>query len=53
MFRRFLLVGLLSIVQPGSILQLVLATLVSLLYLTVQLQAAPFKQQGDDYLALV
>jgi hypothetical protein len=53
MFRRFMLVGLLSIVQPGSILQLLLATLVSLLYLTLQLQAAPFKQQGDNFVALV
>ena len=52
MLRRFLLVGLFSIVRPGSIAQLVAATMFCVLYLTIQLQAAPFKRAADNFLAL-
>ena len=40
MMRKFLLVGLFVTFQPGSILQIALATVVSATYLMVQLQAA-------------
>ena len=52
MARRFLLAGLMSIVYEGSIVQLVIATLFCILYLVVQLQAKPFKDPSDDYVAL-
>ena len=52
MVRRFLLVGLFSIVHAGSLLQLILATLFSLVYLVVQLQARPYKVLSDNYVAL-
>jgi hypothetical protein len=52
MIRRFLLVGLMSIVYEGSVVQLVIATLFSILYLVIQLQAKPFVDPSDDYIAL-
>jgi hypothetical protein len=42
MFRRFLLVGLLSTVYPCSIVQLVVATVLCVLYLIIQLLASPY-----------
>ena len=42
MLRRFLLVGVFVVIQPGSIQQLAYATFIALLYLAVQLTAAPF-----------
>ena len=53
MLRRFLLVGLMSIVLEGSVVQLMIASLFCILYLIVQLQARPFKEAGDEYVALV
>ena len=52
MFRRVLLVGLMSIVLEGSIVQLVIATLFCIFYLILQLQAKPFEHADDDYVAL-
>ena len=52
MVRRFLLAGLMSIVNEGSVVQIVLATLFCILYLVIQLQAKPFKNPSDDYVAL-
>ena len=52
MARRFLLVGLMSIVLSGSIVQLVIAALFGILYLVLQLQAKPYKEASDDYVAL-
>ena len=55
MFRRFFLVGLMSILPPGlegSVVQLVIAGLFCILYLVLQLQAQPFKDASDDYVAL-
>ena len=40
--RRFVLIGLMSVIYPGTIVQLVIANLISLSYLVVQVQAAPF-----------
>ena len=52
MARRFLLVGLMSIVLQGSIVQLVIAALFGILYLILQLQAKPYKEPSNDYVAL-
>ena len=54
MARRFLLVGL-FVIQPyrrGSMMQLALATIVSSLYLIVQLVAMPYRHSADNLLAL-
>ena len=52
MLRRFFLVGLLSIINPGSITQLVVSVTFCVIYLTIQLQVRPFKRGTDTYLAL-
>ena len=39
MLRKFLLVGLFVIIQPGSILQIVIGTITCAIFLMVQLQA--------------
>jgi len=51
MARKFVLVGVFVTFQPGSILQISVATIVCAAYLMVQLQAAPYKNQSDDYMA--
>ena len=51
MLRRFFLVGVFVIVQPGSIEQLAYAAFITLLYLAIQLTASPFKHLADDFLA--
>ena len=51
MLRKFLLVGLFATIQPGTILQISIGAIVCAAYLMVQLQAAPFKNLSDDYLA--
>ena len=54
MLRRFLLVGL-YVCRPyhqGSIMQLAVANLTSVLYFAIQLQAMPYKSLSDNYLAL-
>ena len=48
----FFLVGLMSIVLEGSIVQLMIATLFCILYLILQLQAKPYKDPSDDFVAL-
>lgn len=53
MLRRFCLVGLFSILNPGTIEQLVYATLFSILYLVVQLQANPYSSVADNFVALI
>ena len=52
MGRKFLLVGL-FVWQPkqGSITQIVVGTIVTAVYLMIQLQARPYKHPTDDYLA--
>ena len=52
MFRRFFLVGMMSIVLGGSLVQIVIATLFCIFYLILQLQVMPFKDLFDDYVAL-
>ena len=51
MMRKFLLVGLFSNVATGSITQIAIGTIFSATYLMVQLQAAPYKNTSDDFLA--
>ena len=51
MLRKFLLVGLFVVVQPGSIMQIALGTIVCASFLMVQLQAKPYKSKTDDFLA--
>ena len=51
MLRKFLLVGLFVTIEPGSITQITLATIVTAVFLLVQLQAKPYKNPSDDYLA--
>jgi len=54
MLRRFLLVGL-FVVWPflqGSIMQVAVANLTSILYLALQLQVMPYRKRVDDHLAL-
>ena len=53
MLRRFVLVGLLSVVAPGTVLQLVIGNLFCIAYLIVQVQANPFRNSSDDYMAVV
>ena len=52
MMRRFLLVGVAVIVQQGSLIQSILAVLISLLYLVIQLQMGPYIHLSDDFVAL-
>ena len=52
MLRKFLLVGLFVIVFPGTITQVVIGTIVSAVFLMVQMQAKPYLKESDDYLAV-
>ena len=54
MIRRFLLVGLFVIwpFQQGQVMQLALATLFAMVYLLVQSQAQPYRNNFDNSLAL-
>ena len=51
MLRKFLLVGIMVVIEPGTVTQLVLGTIISAVYLMIQLQAHPYKNKSDDYLA--
>ena len=51
MLRRFLLVGLFVVIEPHTMMQLALGTIVSAVFLLVQLQAKPYKDELDDYFA--
>ena len=50
--RKFLLVGLFVTIEPGSILQISIGTIVCAMYLMVQLQAQPYRNMSDNYLAV-
>ena len=47
MARRLVLVGFMGRVEPGSVMQLVIAMVFSLLFMVIQLQSSPFKEQSD------
>ena len=51
MLRRFVLIGIMVVVYNGSMLQLTIGTLCAAILLFFQVQAAPFNDMADDYLA--
>ena len=51
MLRRLMLVGLMVIVHNGSLMQLMIGTLCAAVLLFFQVQAAPYIEMADDYLA--
>jgi len=51
MLRKFLLIGLLVTIEPGSVIQIVMGTVVCATYLMVQLQAQPYAKPFDNYVA--
>ena len=51
MLRRLVLVGVFVEVQRGSILQIVGGTIFCAIFLLLQMNAAPYHDKGDDYLA--
>ncbi|KAL3921489.1 MAG: hypothetical protein SGPRY_004887 [Prymnesium sp.] len=50
--RRFVLVGLMVLFQD-SIMQLIVATILSAIFLLLQVQVSPYRQREDDLLASV
>jgi hypothetical protein len=52
MLRRFLLVGLFVVMEQGSLTQLAIGTLTSLLFLVAQLISRPYRHASDEFLAL-
>jgi hypothetical protein len=46
MARRLVLVGVMVLVSRGSVTQLVIATVLSAVYLLLQMQASPFEDLG-------
>ena len=50
MLRRLVLVGLMVLYQ-GTMMQLLLGTLLSTVFLLFQVQASPYKVMADDFLA--
>ena len=51
MFRRVFLIGIMVLVMRGSIMQLVISNMYCLAHLLLQMQAGPFNNTADDYLA--
>ena len=52
MARRFVLVGLFVLIEQGSLVQVVVGTLFCAVFLTIQLQVAPYRELADNQLAL-
>ena len=52
MVRKLWLIGFLVVIQPGSLLQLVLGTSFAFIYLVVQMQAMPYVRKLDAFLAV-
>jgi hypothetical protein len=52
MLRVFLLIGVYSLIDPGSIVQLFVAYVTALLHVVLQVQARPFVEISNNYLAL-
>ena len=50
MGRRFVLVGLMVLVQ-GNLMQLIVGTVLSIAFLLFQVQAQPYAEMSDDFLA--
>ena len=52
MVRRFLLIGLFVVIQKGTITQLLLGLAVSVVHVVCQMEASPYRELTNDYLAL-
>jgi hypothetical protein len=52
MIRRLILVGVMVVVERGTILQITLGTVFCAVFLLVQLQSQPFVLASDNYVAL-
>ena len=52
MGRRLVLLGFMNLIDPGSVWQLTFAMTFSLLYTVIQLQANPYRDETDGYLAV-
>jgi hypothetical protein len=51
MLRKFLLVGVMVLVEPGTLLQISIGTIFCAVYLLIQLQARPYLSRADGFLA--
>ena len=51
MARRLTLVGIFVTITPGSIVQLIIGTVFSAVYLLIQMQVGPYMETSDDFLA--
>lgn len=51
MGRRLILVGVFVTIEQGSILQIMIGTAFSVAYMLLQIQASPYLERTDDYLA--
>ena len=51
MLRRFLLVGLFVVIVPGTLPQLIFATMFNVLFFFVQVLAMPYADTADNFLA--
>jgi len=49
--KKLLLIGFASLIEPGSIMQIMIAVLVSLLFLVLHLQSLPYRRHLDNMLA--
>ena len=52
-WKKLFLVGFAVLINPGSVVQLVIAFLFSLVYMLLTSVAQPFKDDGDDHFAKV
>ena len=52
MTRRFFLVGIAVIIRPGSVVQITLGTLFCTVYQLIQMQAAPYTDASNNFVAL-
>ena len=51
MLRKAVLVGVMVVVDRGSVTQLVVGTIFCITYLLIQLQVNPYNDLGDDFFA--
>ncbi|MFL2885600.1 MAG: hypothetical protein ACJZ48_01490 [Candidatus Pelagibacterales bacterium] len=49
--KKLLLIGFASLIEPGSLVQIMIAVVVSLLFLVLHLQSSPYKRRNDNLLA--
>ena len=48
--KKLLLIGFASLIKPGSLVQIMIAVIVSLLFLVLHLQASPYQRHLDNIL---